>query len=347
MAETSAPWAAPVGDATNGTPWSEALHRELWGASLGDGILGDVTGASYQASINGTNKIRIQPGRASVRGHRHILDALADLTVSSVSGVGNTRLDYAVLRHVPSATTPASKIVLQAVEGVGAASPVLPALTRAEGSGWMFPLCSWRRTPTGIDTLVDLRQWAGPSLLVASSAALPSDAPLGTTAVVLSTGARWWRDIVAGAPTWVTDTASATAYVTSEQTPGSGSRSTKLPLTSSREVGGMRVLGGQIVVPFTGRYRIDAQLRGFVPATSASGYQITSQVKAGGTVVASADDYVPDTGVTRAVTVSLLRPDVALSAGTALEWWVTTGGAGALSLSAGEVSSSITVTKVG
>jgi hypothetical protein len=129
--------------------------------------------------------------------------------------------------------------------------------------------------------------------------------------------------------------------------PGSGSRSTKLSLTSSREVGGMRVLGGQIVVPFTGRYRIDAQLRGFVPATSASGYQITSQVKAGGTVVASADDYVPDTGVTRAVTVSLLRPDVALSAGTALEWWVTTGGAGALSLSAGEVSSSITVTKVG
>jgi hypothetical protein len=41
------------------------------------------------------------------------------------------------------------------------------------------------------------------------------------------------------------------------------------------------------------------------------------------------------------------QPERALSAGTALEWWVTTGGAGALSLSAGEVSSSITVTKVG
>jgi hypothetical protein len=347
MAETSAPWAAPVGDATAGTPWSEALHRELWGASLGDGIIGDVTGSAYVPATVTGNKVRIGPGRASVRGHRHISDANVDLDTTTVSGAGNSRIDYAVLRYHPEATTPATKIVLEVVEGTPSASPVPPALTRAEGSGWMLPLARWTRTAAGISGLTDVRTWVGPHLAVATSLALPSDAPLGTTAIVIDAGARWWRQLVGGSPTWVTETASATAYVTSDVTPGSGSRATRLPLTAARVTGGMQVIGSRIVVPFTGRYRIDAQVRSVVPGSSASFYQVTSYVMWNSTLIGSADDVHPDVGVTRAVTTSLMQPDVALTAGAVLEWWVRTGGAGALEISSGQVYSSITVTKVG
>lgn len=345
MAETSRPWGPPVGDATKGTPWDEPLHRELWGASLSDGIIGDRTGGAALATLTATPAMRIGPLRASVRGHRYISDANKDLSIPAVSGSGNSRIDQAVLHYDPAGSTPATKITLKSVQGLAAAIPSPPDLTRAEGSGWMVPLWQWRVTTSGVYELTDLRQWVGPAIQVSGEQALPDDAPLGTTAVDLS-GGRWWRELVSGSAVWVTDSARASAYLGTEITPGSGERTTRIALTTARATGGMRVIASQIVVPFTGLYRIDAQVRMSSPA-SAPANQITSEVRAGSSTIAASYDFVPDVTTSCDVSVSLVRSDVPLNAGTALDWFVTTSAGGGIKIADGQAFTTISVQKVG
>lgn len=351
MAESSKPYAPPVGG-TNGTPWDEPLHRELWGASLGDGILGDAAGNAFNASVVAGPQIRITAGRASVRGHRYLGDVTINLPVTAVSGSSNARIDQAVLHFDPTQTTPGTKIRMKTIEGVVGTSPTAPALTRAEGSGWMLPLWQWRVTSTGVSgPLVDLRSWVGPHLVVASAASLPSDAPLGATATELS-GARWWRSLVAGTPMWISDSPRASAHLTSDIEPGTGARTTLMSLTSDSLVGGMAMpTASRIAVPAAASYRVDAQVRVASPAAAPS-IDATSMVRlnsggnpAGGSLVAASYDFVP---AGHNVTVSLIRADVPLTAGSYLEWFVTTSnGGGGLALANGPEFTSITVERRG
>lgn len=347
MSESSKPWPKPIGDASKGTPWDGALHRELWGAALGDGVLGDLTGQELAVSLVSGTTARLQPGRASVRGHRYINDAVKDLTIPTVSGSGNTRLDRLVLHYDPAQTTPTGMITAKVITGVAAASPVPPSLTRAEGSGWMVPIAGWRRTTSGVDNLLDLRSWLGPTYTISDPAALPSDAPLGSVAFDVTSSGRWWRKLVSGSLAWVSDTPLASAYVTSPVTPGSGQRETVLNLTQSTLQGGMTMPdSSRILIPDAGLYRVEAQIRCVAAGVTASN-TVTSSINADGNPICRGFDYVPQTTTGTQVTVSAVRPIVDLAAGTVITWSVITSAGGGILLSAGQLFSTICIQKVG
>lgn len=345
MAETSKPWPKPIGDSSKGTPWDGALHRELWGAALGDGVLGDLTGQSLAVSLVGTTAT-LQPGRASVRGHRYINDAAKAFTIPAVSGSGNTRIDRVVLHYDPTQTTPATMIQAKLITGTAAASPVPPTLTRAEGTGWMLPVCGWRRTATGVDQPVDLRSWLGPQLTIADPAALPDDAPLGTTAVDQASSGRWWRQLVSGTPTWVSDTPRASAYLASTIEPLSGTRTSRVSMAQEGPLlGGMTMPDSQqIVVPYAGRYRIEVQLE-VAAAAGTPANRVTSVVLADGGSVSAGYGYIDPT--IGNLTISHVRPAVNLAAGAVLTWNITTSAGGGVVIAGGAAFTNICIQKVG
>lgn len=100
------------------------------------------------------------------------------------------------------------------------------------------------------------------------------------------------------------------------------------------------------MVPFTGLYRIDAQVRVSSPA-AAPANQITSEVRAGGSTIAASYDFVPDVTTSCDVSVSLVRSDVPLNAGTALDWFITTSAGGGIKIADGQAFTTISVQKVG
>lgn len=354
MAESSGPWPAPIGG-TSGVPMTASLSRAIGGAGIGDGVIEDVTGGGLAVTLVTSGTVaRLAPGAALLRGtHRYANSAAIDLPISTVTGSGNSRIDTLVLHYDPAQTTPALQITAKIITGTPAATPTAPALTRAEGSGWMIPLAQWTRaTGAAAGNLVDLRTWLGPGGPVcASAAALPTDAPLGSTATLID-GSRWWRQLVSGSLQWISDSPIAACYLASDfVTPGSsGTWTSALSLTTEHTRGGMtRPSSYRIGVPFTGYYRIDSQCRVGIPAGAGDGFAY-SQVRvnsagnpAGGSLIAESYDYLPTRGFAGNVTLSAHRGSVLLTAGDYLEWFVSVPTGGGLNIGGGRVSTTISV----
>lgn len=354
MAQSSAPWPPPIGDATKGTPLTGAVARAMWGAGLGDGVIDDLTGSGLAVALQSSGTIAaLAPGTAVVRGtHRFVSGAEVRFDIAAVAGTGNSRIDWLVLHFDPTQTTPTTMIRAAVISGAASANPSPPAPTRSADGAWMVPIAAWTRAAgAGATSLVDLRSWVGPHLVVASSAGLPSDAPLGSTATDLS-GARWWRQLVSGSPQWVTDSALAACYLGELYTfPGDDDPFTaRVALTTARLAGGMtRPDSYRVAVPFTGSYRLDAQASIQVPTGKGGGWA-QSMIRlnsggspTGGTLLARSSDWIP-AGPGR-VSLSLFRGSVPITAGGYLEWYLTA--PGGCKVDGGAADTSITISAQG
>lgn len=356
MAETSGPWPSPIGG-SNGTPMTASQSRAIFGAGLGDGVIEDVTGGGLAVSLISSGTVaRIAPGAALLRGtHRYASTANIDLAIPTVTGTGNSRIDTVALKYTPAATTPSTAITAQIVTGTAAASPVPPALTR-DATGWTIPLARFTRATAGAaGNLVDLRSWLGPGGPVyASSAALPADAPIGSTATLVD-GTRWWVTLIGGSPQWVSDSPLASAYLAATSVVGGtavGQFTVRIALTTSQLRSGMtRPDSYRIGVPYTGNYRVGAQALVRIPSGAGNGFA-HSEIRidsggspTGGTLAAESWDWIPPGA--GAVTLSTYRDSLTLTAGSYLEWYLTVPAGGGLSIGGSPASTTITVSANG
>lgn len=134
MAETYGPFSSGAGYSFGEDGWSSLI-----GGAIPDGVIRHSSALIElnKLAVTADNTIlgvHVASGRAAVRGHWYQNDASANVLVAAADAT-NPRIDLIVLELDRAADT----VLLKAVTGTPAGSPVAPALTR-NASVWQVPL---------------------------------------------------------------------------------------------------------------------------------------------------------------------------------------------------------------
>lgn len=111
-------------------------------------------------SVTGANTVQIDTGGAMVDGRWYNNDAAESVNIPSAVGAGNTRIDRIVLRCSWSGYA----VLITRIEGVEAATPSAPSVTKTSGSTYDIMLYQALVDTSGSVTLTDEREWAGMSV---------------------------------------------------------------------------------------------------------------------------------------------------------------------------------------
>jgi len=142
-------------------------------AGVWDGIDGP---NSFVPSISGTT-LTISAGSCQIKGQLWRADANVSYTMPATDPTYD-RIDILTLQLSRTASTSPTVVSPYIQQGVAAATPVPPALSQTPTGLWQIPICQYtaHHGGTTYDTLLDIRQFSGRTVINMTSKYHPSPA---------------------------------------------------------------------------------------------------------------------------------------------------------------------------